>query len=243
MESYMNEPEPQSELIPFGPKSRHRKTRDFDTRQYLIDAMGIDDIWRVFRIMAEFAESFEILGSLPQSVTVFGSARTPENHTMYGTARALGRRIAKEGLATITGGGPGIMEAANRGAYEAGGISVGLNIVLPREQQPNPYTTTSLNFNYFFVRKVMLIKYSIAVVIFPGGFGTLDELFETITLIQTERILPFPVILFDSTYWSGLFEWVKKQVLPEGNITTADLGLYHLTDSVEETLEIIRSIE
>jgi len=243
MEFFMNELELKTDLIPLGPKSRHRKIKDFDTRQYLINAMGIDDIWRVFRIMAEFSESFEILGDLPQSVTVFGSARTPESHAMYQTARYLGAQIAREGFATVTGGGPGIMEAANRGAYEVGGISVGLNIVLPREQRPNPYTTTSLNFRYFFVRKVLLIKYSIAAVIFPGGFGTLDELFETITLIQTERILPFPVILFDSTYWGGLFEWLRKQVLTQGNISAADLGLYHLTDSIEEALEIIRSVE
>ncbi|MFH1742715.1 MAG: TIGR00730 family Rossman fold protein [bacterium] len=217
-------------------------TRDFDPRQYLIDAMGIDDVWRVFRIMAEFAESFEVLGQLPRGVSVFGSAQTPEGHPMYEKAREIGRRIAAEELATVTGGGPGIMEAANRGAFEADGISVGLNIVLPREQAPNPYITTGLEFRYFFVRKVMLVKYSSAFVIFPGGFGTLDELFESLTLIQTERILSFPVILFNSDYWSGLMDWIKKRVLAEGNIGPDHLNLFHITDSIDEAIEIIKTI-
>ncbi|MEW6235165.1 MAG: TIGR00730 family Rossman fold protein [Candidatus Omnitrophota bacterium] len=212
-------------------------------RQYLIDFMGIDDIWRVFRIMAEFAESFETLGPLPDAVTVFGSARTPEDHPLYAKARELGRRISREGFATVTGGGPGIMEAANRGAYEADGCSVGLNIELPLEQEPNPYITTGLSFRYFFVRKVMLVKYSIAFVIFPGGFGTLDELFESLTLIQTHRVRRFPVILFDTAYWDGLLAWLKNRLLEDGNISPEDLELIQTTDSLDETMEMIKKSE
>ncbi len=223
--------------------SRTGRIVDFDDRQYLIDAMGIGDIWRVFRIMAEFAESFEVLARVPRAVTVFGSARTPENHTWYENARLLGRRLAEKGLAVITGGGPGVMEAANRGAYETDGVSVGLNIALPKEQEPNPYITTGLDFHYFFVRKVMLVKYSLAVVIFPGGFGTLDELFETLTLIQTERMLAFPVILFDSNYWNGLLDWVRVRVLEDENISSDDLNLLQVVDSVDDIMKVIETFD
>ncbi len=211
--------------------------------QYVVDALGIDDIWRVFRILAEFTESFEALNPLKNAVSIFGSARTPEGHPQYEMARELGRRIALEGLPVITGGGPGIMEAANRGAYEAQGISVGMNIQLPMEQKPNPYITMGLNFRYFFIRKVMLVKYSIAFVIFPGGFGTMDELFESLTLIQTHRIRAFPVVLFGTEYWSGLVEWLQSKVLAEHNISPPDLNLFTLTDSIDETLEIIKKSE
>ena len=214
-----------------------------DEMQYLIDAMGVDDIWRVFRIMAEFAESFETLSKLPDAVTVFGSARTKETELMYQKARELGSRIAQENLATCTGGGPGIMEAANRGAFEAKGVSVGMNIELPFEQKPNPYTTMGLSFRYFFVRKVMLVKYSVAFVIFPGGFGTMDELFESLTLIQTRRMKPFPVILFNCGYWSGLMDWIKQRVLEEGNISEKDLRLFQCTDSIDEAIEFIKTSE
>lgn len=215
--------------------------KDQDHRQYLIDSMGIDDIWRVFRIMAEFAESFEILSKLPYAVTVFGSARTKEDQPFYQQARELGARIAKENFATVTGGGPGIMEAANRGAFEAGGLSVGMNIELPMEQDPNPYTTTTIDYHYFFVRKVMLVKYSVAFVIFPGGFGTLDELFESLTLIQTHRIKKFPVIMYGSEYWAGLVEWIKNTLLEHGNISPEDLDLFHITDSIDETMKLIKA--
>lgn len=224
-------------------RSPHIDRAEYDPRQHLIDDLGVDDIWRIFRIMSEFSESFEILGKLEPAVTVFGSARTPEDHPRYRQARALGRRIAEEGFATMTGGGPGIMEAANRGAYEAEGNSVGLNIVLPKEQDPNPYITTGLDFRYFFIRKVMLVKYSVAFVVFPGGFGTLDELFESLTLIQTQRMLSFPVILFDSSYWEGLFEWVKARVLDDENISACDLDLFRVTDSIDEAMEIIIASE
>lgn len=212
---------------------------EFESMQYLIDAMGVNDIWRVFRIMAEFAESFELLGKMPDAVTVFGSARTREDESAYQKARELAARVAQEKLAIVTGGGPGIMEAANRGAHEAGGVSVGLNIELPFEQQPNPYTTLGLSYRYFFVRKVMLVKYSAAFVIFPGGFGTLDELFESLTLIQTRRIKPFPVILFGTDYWSGLIDWIKQRVLESGNISESDLGLFHCTDDIDEAMKWI----
>lgn len=212
---------------------------NFDARQYLIDSMGIQDIWRVFRIMSEFAEAFEVLGKLPQGVSVFGSARTPQGHHCYETARRLGRRIAEEGFAMITGGGPGIMEAANRGAYEAKGISVGLNIDLPFEQKPNPYITTGLDFRYFFVRKVMLVKYSVAFVIFPGGFGTMDELFESLTLIQTQKIRPFPVVLFDTDYWGGLLDWLRNRMMVDDNIFPKDLDLVQSTDSIEEAIQMV----
>lgn len=210
-----------------------------EQRQYLIDYMGINDIWRVFRIMAEFAESFEALAPLPDAVTIFGSARTPEDHPLYQKARELGRRISEQGYATVTGGGPGIMEAANRGAYEANGISVGLNIELPLEQEPNNYLTKCLNFRYFFVRKVMLVKYSIAFVIFPGGFGTMDELFESLTLIQTHRVKKFPVILFDQKYWSGLLDWIQNQMMKDNNISTHDFDLIQTTDSIDEIMDMI----
>ncbi len=214
--------------------------KDLDERQYLIDFMGIEDVWRVFRIMSEFAESFETLAKVPQAVSIFGSARTPESHPLYAKARELGRRIAEEELATVTGGGPGIMEAANRGAYEAKGESVGLNIELPLEQIPNKFITTGLSFRYFFIRKVMLVKYSIAFVIFPGGFGTLDELFESLTLIQTRRILPFPVIMFDTNYWKGLVDWIRNRISEDKNISPDDLDLITVTDSIDETIETIK---
>ena len=229
-------PKPSSKLPPNG-------TLNEDERQYLIDYMGIRDVWRMFRIMAEFAESFETLGKLPATVTVFGSARTPEDHRHYKSARALGGRIAGEGFATMTGGGNGIMEAANRGAFEEDGISVGLNIRLPFEQDPNPYVTMGLDFRYFFIRKVMLVKYSVALVIFPGGFGTMDELFESLTLIQTRKILRYPVILFDTSYWQGLMDWMKTRVLEEGNISPEDFDLFHITDSIDEMIEIIKTSE
>ncbi len=218
-------------------------SQDMLERQYLIDYMGIDDIWRVFRIMAEFAESFETLQNIPDGTTIFGSARTKEGSQSYEMARELGKRIVEKQLAVITGGGPGIMEAANRGAYENDGVSVGLNINLPMEQKPNDYLTICLDFRYFFIRKVMLVKYSVACVIFPGGYGTLDELFETLTLIQTHRTRKFPIILFDSRYWGGLLQWIKEVMLEEKNISEEDLELYHVVDTIDEAMKLILSSE
>ena len=176
-------------------------------------------------------------------MTVFGSARTKEDDRYYQKAYEMGQRIAREGFATVTGGGPGIMEAANRGAHEANGVSVGLNIELPMEQKPNPYITTGLSYHYFFTRKVMLVKYSVAFVIFPGGMGTLDELFESLTLIQTHRIRRFPVILFGKEYWAGLIEWLKTVVLAAENISPEDLLLFKITDSIDEAMEWIKQSE
>jgi hypothetical protein len=197
------------------------------------------DTWRVFRIMGEFVEGFDHLASITRGVSIFGSARTPPDHPQYRAAQETAGLLARAGYSIITGGGPGIMEAANRGAFEAGGVSIGCNIELPFEQAANPYVTRAVNFRYFFVRKTMFVKYSTAFIIFPGGFGTLDELFEALTLIQTRKIKNFPVILFDSNYWSGMMTWVKDLMLTEGKIVEDDLRRLHLTDSPAEVVEII----
>jgi uncharacterized protein (TIGR00730 family) len=198
------------------------------------------DTWRVFRIMGEFVEGFDELATLTRGISIFGSARTKPDHPDYQAAQETAALLAKEGFAVITGGGPGIMEAANRGAFEAGGLSIGCNIELPFEQKPNAYQTRSLTFKYFFVRKMMFVKYSLGFVIFPGGFGTFDELFEALTLIQTKKIRDFPVVLFGSAYWSGLLDWVRAAVLADGKIAEHDLRLFHVTDSPLEVVKIVR---
>jgi len=197
------------------------------------------DTWRVFRIMGEFIQGFEDLAHITNGVAVFGSARTPPEDPVYKAAQETAALLAHAGFAVITGGGPGIMEAANRGAFEAGGTSVGCNIELPHEQKSNDYLTLSLKFKYFFVRKMMFVKYSNAFIIFPGGFGTLDELFESLTLIQTRKIRNFPVVLYGSSYWSGMIDWIRSTVLTKANIAEEDLKLLHLTDSPAEIAEII----
>jgi uncharacterized protein (TIGR00730 family) len=197
------------------------------------------DTWRVFRIMGEFVQGFEDLAQITNGVAVFGSARTRPDDPVYQAARETTALLAQAGFAVITGGGPGIMEAANRGAFEAGGASVGCNIELPHEQYANPYLTLSLKFKYFFVRKMMFVKYSNAFIIFPGGFGTLDELFEALTLIQTRKIRNFPVVLYGSEYWQGMLDWIRGPVLGAANIAAHDLRLLHLTDSPAEVVEII----
>jgi uncharacterized protein (TIGR00730 family) len=197
------------------------------------------DTWRVFRIMGEFVEGFDDLATITRGVSIFGSARTASDNPQYKAAQETAALLARAGYAVITGGGPGIMEAANRGAFEAGGISIGCNIELPFEQYANPYLTRSLTFKYFFVRKTMFVKYSTAFIIFPGGFGTLDELFEALTLIQTRKIKNFPVVLFGTVYWGGMLDWVKGLMLSEGKISEADLGLIHLTDSPAEAVDIV----
>ena len=199
------------------------------------------DAWRVLRIMGEFVEGFEELDDLGPAVTIFGSARISLEDPMYGAATEVGRLLGEAGFTIITGGGPGAMEAGNRGAREAGAPSVGLNIELPFEQHVNPYVDAELVFRYFFVRKVMLVKYSRAFVIFPGGFGTMDELFEALTLIQTGKIRNFPVVLFGSEYWRGLIEWVRATMVAGGKAAEADLGLTALTDSPREVLELVLS--
>ena len=197
------------------------------------------DPWRVFRIMGEFVEGFDELATLSRGIAIFGSARTRPDDPDYKAAQETGALLAAQGFAVITGGGPGIMEAANRGAFDAGGLSIGCNIELPFEQKPNAYQTLSLTFKYFFVRKMMFVKYSLAFIIFPGGFGTFDELFEALTLIQTRKIRNFPIVLFGTHYWSGMLDWFRAQVLPGGKISEHDLDMFHVTDSPAEVVEIV----
>jgi uncharacterized protein (TIGR00730 family) len=197
------------------------------------------DTWRVLRITGEFIEGFDNLASITRAVSIFGSARTPATDPQYKAAQETAALLAHAGFGVITGGGPGIMEAANRGAFEAGGLSIGCNIELPFEQSSNVYLTRSLKFKYFFVRKTMFVKYSTAFVIFPGGFGTLDELYEALTLIQTRKIKNFPIVMFGSEYWGGMIGWLRDVMLKEGKITDTDVALLHLTDSPAEVVEII----
>ncbi|MFN7928524.1 MAG: TIGR00730 family Rossman fold protein [Blastocatellia bacterium] len=202
------------------------------------------DPWRIFKIMGEFVDGFDDLARIPPGVSIFGSARIEPDSEYYQAAVETGRLLAKAGYAVITGGGPGIMEAGNKGASEAGGMSIGCNIELPFEQAPNPYQSISLTFNYFFVRKVMFVKYAIAFIIFPGGFGTMDELFEALTLIQTKKIRNFPVVLFGSDYWGGLVKWIKETMIAQGTISPEDIDLLVLTDSPEEAVQaVIRTQE
>jgi uncharacterized protein (TIGR00730 family) len=198
-----------------------------------------EDPWRVFRIMAEFVDSFEILSQVGPAVTIFGSARTPPSDPYYKAAATIARELARNNLAVITGGGPGIMAAANRGAAQAKGKSVGLNIELPFEQQGNRYTNVPLRFHYFFSRKVCFVKYSIAFVYMPGGFGTLDEFFEVLTLVQTQRIPRFPLILFGRDYWTGLVRWMKSVLATKKMISPGDLDLFVITDDTEEAVDWI----
>lgn len=191
------------------------------------------ETWRVFRIMSEFVEGFETMSRIPPVVAVFGSARTPRDDRYYAIAEQFAGELVHQGFGVITGGGPGIMEAANKGAAEAGGVSVGLNIFLPDEQLANSYQTVSLDFRYFFCRKVMFVKYSVALVCFPGGFGTMDEFFESMTLIQTEKVDPFPVILVGSEFWSPMTEWMRQyQLEKHGCISEGDFALFEVTDDV-----------
>ena len=199
------------------------------------------DPWRVLRIMSEFVEGFDTLAELGPAVTIFGSARVKQDDPIYGATVETARLLGEAGFTIITGGGPGIMEAGNRGAHKAGVPSIGLNIELPFEQGINPYVDTAVEFRYFFVRKTMFVKYAQAFVIFPGGFGTMDELFEALTLIQTGKIKNFPVVLFGSHYWKGLLDWLRTTMLSEGKISPADLDLLIVTDSPEEVRDIIVS--
>jgi uncharacterized protein (TIGR00730 family) len=197
------------------------------------------DPWRIFRIMAEFVDSFEEMSKIGPAVSVFGSARTPYTDPWYAKAEELGRLLVKNRYAVISGGGPGIMEAANKGAFEAGGVSVGLNIELPHEQKPNPYVNRLLDFRYFFIRKVCFVKYASGFVLFPGGYGTLDEFFESITLIQTERIVRFPVVLMGRTHWAGLIEWMDARLRTTQLIGPGDLELFHTADEPQEAVDFI----
>lgn len=211
-----------------------------DEKQYVIDSLSIDESWRVFRIMAEFVEGIETLSKVHNAVTFFGSARLKPDNIYYKKAETLARLLVENGFSVITGGGGGIMEAANKGACEAGGKSVGMNIQLPFEQKPNAYANISLHYKYFFIRKVMFVKYAVAYVILPGGFGTMDELFEALTLIQTKKIKSFPLILMGSDYWQGLLDWLKNTMLQEGKISPADLDLIQVVDDPEEAVKLIK---
>jgi len=211
-------------------------------KRYLIDNFNIKESWRLFRIMAEFVDGFESMMDINPGVTIFGSARAKEDDPVYTEARNIARELSSYGCPIITGGGPGVMEAANRGAQEGKGISVGLNIELPFEQEPNEHIDKLISFRYFFVRKVVFIKYSMAFVILPGGFGTMDEMFEALTLIETHKIAPFPVFLLGRDYWGGLIDWVKDKMLAENKILQEDLELLHIAESKEEIVEKILAI-
>jgi hypothetical protein len=207
------------------------------------DSAFVDtDPWRVLRIVSEFVEGFDALASIPPAVSVFGSARIGEQDPLYGAAREVGAELARAGLAVITGAGPGVMEAANRGCREAGGLSIGCNIELPFEQAMNPYVDLGVDFRYFFVRKMMFVKYAEGFVVFPGGFGTLDELFEALTLIQTGKVQHFPVVLFGSEYWRGLLEWLRRPVLAEGKVAAGDLRLFHVCDDPADVVPLIKEV-
>jgi uncharacterized protein (TIGR00730 family) len=208
-------------------------------RQYVVDDLTKDDTWRMFNIMAEFVEGFDVLPEVYPAVTVFGSSRAHPNSVNYKTTEKVARLLVENNFNVISGGGPGVMEAANKGAAEAGGKSVGLHIHLPKEQKANKYANVRLDFKYFFIRKVMFVKYAVAYIIMPGGFGTLDELFEALTLIQTKRIKSFPVILIDSKYWKGLIDWIKTTLIKAGSIDESDLDLLSIVDTPEEAVRII----
>jgi len=207
---------------------------------YVLETLSAQESWRMFRILAEFVEGFETLCQVYPAVTIFGSARVEPSSKVYQDAYKIGKGLARAGFSIVTGGGPGVMEAANKGCFEAGGLSAGLNIKLPHEQSLNPYTNLHVEFRYFFVRKVMLIRYAVAIVCMPGGFGTLDEFFETITLIQTKKIKPIPIILVNNDYWKGLIDWISETLLRNKAINKEDLSIFHIVDDPEQVIETIR---
>jgi len=209
-------------------------------KQHVIDDMTVRDTWRMFHIMAEFVEGFDVLPDVYPAVSIFGSARVTPDSDTYKMTEQTARLLVECGFNVISGGGPGVMEAANKGASEAGGRSAGLHIQLPNEQQPNPYANVRLEYRYFFIRKVMFIKYAVAYIILPGGFGTLDELFEAMTLIQTDRIRSFPVVLVDSGYWQGLVDWIKDTLVARGAISPEDLDIFTVVDRPEDAVGIIK---
>lgn len=209
-------------------------------KQYVVDEITLKESWRIFHIMAECVEGFEKLPEVSPAVSIFGSARTKPNSSDYKMAEKAARLLVENGFNIISGGGPGIMEAANKGAAEAGGKSVGLHIHLPNEQQPNEFANIRLDFKYFFIRKVMFVKYAVAYLIMPGGFGTLDELFEALTLIQTKRIRSFPVVLLNSKYWKGLLDWAKETLIKEKTISESDFDIFNIVDTPEEAVNIIK---
>ena len=211
-------------------------------KQFIIDDFKIGEAWRLFKIMGEFVEGIERLHDIGPAVTIFGSARIKEDDPIYKKTEEIAALFVKSNFAVITGGGGGVMEAGNRGALKAGGTSVGMNIVLPFEQKPNDYSNIKLEFKYFFIRKVMFVKYATAYIIMPGGFGTMDELFEAVTLIQTHRIKPFPVILVGTDYWSGLLEWIKATLLEHYKISDNDLDILQIMDDPEEIVRAVQKV-
>jgi uncharacterized protein (TIGR00730 family) len=217
-----------------------RRMTDKPEKQYVIDAMTVSDSWRLFKILAEFVDGFETLSEVFPAVSIFGSARVKPGDSIYERTVVIARKLAQNGFHVITGGGPGIMEAGNKGAREGGAKSVGLNIELPLEQEPNPYADVTMNFQYFFVRKVMFVKYAQAYIGMPGGFGTMDEIFEAITLIQTKRIKPFPVILMGKDYWTGLIDWIRGTLLERGYISPGDLDIVTVLDDPDEAVHVIK---
>ncbi|ERN46468.1 TIGR00730 family Rossman fold protein [Prescottella equi] len=223
---------------------RDRKAESTNADRRLLDQRGPTDWvhtdpWRVLRIQSEFIEGFGALAEVPRAVTMFGSARTPEESAEYATAHDLAAALVDAGFAVITGGGPGVMEAANRGASENGGYSIGLGIELPFEQRLNDWVDLGINFRYFFARKTMFVKYSQAFICLPGGFGTLDELFEALTLVQTRKITRFPIVLVGTEFWSGLMDWLRSALEPSGKISPGDIDLIHVTDSIDEVVRIV----
>ncbi len=216
-------------------------SEDEEKEQYFLDDFKAGDSWRMFKIMSEFVEGFDSLASVKgPTVSIFGSARIGEDNDFYQMALEISRELGKAGYAIMTGGGPGIMEAANRGASEVGAYSIGLNISLPHEQEENRYANLPLEFRYFFVRKVMLVKYAMAFICMPGGFGTMDELFESLTLIQTRRIKPFPIVMVGSSYWGGLVDWMKESLVASGGIDVDDLAIFKVMDDAGEIVEYIK---
>ena len=209
-------------------------------RQYVVDDLTLQESWRIFQIMAEFVEGFDVMPQVFPAVTIFGSSQIKAQSAVYETTTEVSRLLVENGFNVISGGGPGVMEAANKGATQAGGKSVGLHINLPSEQQANKYANVRLNFNYFFIRKVMFVKYAVAYIIMPGGFGTLDELFEALTLIQTKRIKTFPVILMDSEFWNGLLDWIRDTLVKKKTLSKSDLEVFNVVDTAEEAVGIVK---
>jgi uncharacterized protein (TIGR00730 family) len=211
-------------------------------KQFLVDDLNIGEAWRLFKIMGEFVEGIDTLNEIGPAVSFFGSARTYPSDSIYKKTEKLAKLFVEKNFAVITGGGGGVMEAANKGAAEAGGTSVGLNIILPFEQKPNSFANVKIDFKYFFIRKVMFVKYAAAYIILPGGFGTLDELFEAVTLVQTHRIKPFPLILVGSDYWAGLIDWIKTKLLSEKRVSPEDIEILQVMDEPEEIVKAVQKV-
>ena len=210
------------------------------SRQYVINGLSEHESWRMFRIMAEIVDGIETLGALQRSVSIFGSSRSSQDDPVYQQGETIARELCKAGYGVITGGGPGMMEAGNKGATDGGGPSVGLHIHLPLEQAPNPYIQVRCDFRYFFIRKLMFVKYAVAYVVMPGGAGTLDELFEAFVLVQTKRIKPFPIVLYGKNYWAGLLDWMRNRMVGDGYISADEMDILTVCDTPEEVISHIK---